>query len=119
MRDQSFAKDKARLAVAKAQSKLDLLRKFTKPKQIKELQIEVEKARSDELDKQAKWQHEKLKLAKLEEAVKKQSSASRPGEGVRPLLEHAISIAEEIKSKLDLAAKEREPSAAAPTRSST
>jgi hypothetical protein len=104
---------KARIAVAKLQSKLDLLRKFMKPKCIKAPQIEVEKARSDEQVKQAKWQHEKLKLEKLEQAVKKRSSASRPGEGMRPLLERAISIAEEIKSKLDLATKEREPKAAA------
>ena len=112
MRDAELRQSKARVAVAKAQSKLDVLRKFTKPKCVKELQIEVEKARWDERDREAKWQQEKLKLAKLEEAVKKQSSASRPGEGMRPLLERAISIAKEIKSKLVLAMKEREPSAA-------
>jgi hypothetical protein len=111
--ESELSEAKAGIALAKLQSKLDLLRKFTKPKRIKELHIEVEKARAIELAEQAQWEREKVKLAKLEQAVKKQSSASRPGEGMRPLLARAISIAEEIKSKLDLAAKEREPSAAA------
>ncbi len=104
---------KARIAVAKAQSKLDLLSKFTKARRIKEVQIAVEKDRATELAKQAQWEREKFKLAKLEEAVKRRGSAPRPSEGMRPLLERAIAIAEEIKSKLDLAVKEREPSAAA------
>ena len=104
---------RARMAVQEARSKLELLRKFTKAKRVTELQIAVAKERATELARQAQWEREKLKLVKLQEKVKKQDSASLPDEGVRSLLKHAISIVEELKSKLDLAAKDREPSEAA------
>jgi hypothetical protein len=106
---------KARMAVQEARSKLELLRKFTKAKRVTELQIAVAKERATELARQAQWEREKLKLAKLQEEAKKQDSASLPAEGVRSLLKRALSIVEELKSKLDLAAKDREPSEAART----
>jgi hypothetical protein len=104
---------KARMAVQKAQSKLDPLRNFTKPKCIKELQVEVEKARAAELASQARWEHEKMKLAKLEAAVKEQNGAPLPEQRAPSLLKRALSIAEELKAKLDLAAKDSEPNEAA------
>jgi hypothetical protein len=102
---------KARIAVAKLQSKLDLLPKFTKPKRIKELQIEVEEARATELTKQAQWEREKFKLAKLDEAVKKQSGKPS-NDRVQALLNRSLSIVDELKPKLERGAKDQEPSEA-------
>ncbi len=56
---------KARFALEQAESKLQVLIKYTREKTLKELRSEVEKGRSDELAKQATWELEKLKEAKL------------------------------------------------------
>ena len=50
---------KARFALEQAQSKRKVLVDYTKSKTIKELESEVEKARSDELAKEATWNLEK------------------------------------------------------------
>ena len=102
---------RARIAVAKPTSTLDLLLKFTKPKRIKELQIAVEKARATELTRQAQWEHEKFKLAKLEQAVKKQNGKPS-SDRVQALLNRSLSIVDELKPKLERAAKDQEPSEA-------
>ena len=46
-----------------------MLVEYTKDKTIKELESEVEKAHSDELAKQATWELEKAKEAKLEKQI--------------------------------------------------
>ncbi len=65
--EQSLSRE--RIALEQAQSKLKMLTQYTKPKTIKELESEVEKARSDELAKQATWELEKSKEAKLERQI--------------------------------------------------
>jgi hypothetical protein len=109
IRESEMSKAKARIAVAKARSKLDLLNKFTKPKRIKELQIEVEEARATELTKQAQWGHEKFKLAKLEDAVKNQNGKPS-NDRVQALLNRSLSLVDELKPKLERGAKDQEPS---------
>src|SRR5262249_6394839 len=52
-----------------AQSKKEVLEKYTKEKTIKELESEVKKATSDELAKQATWELEKGKEDKLEKQI--------------------------------------------------
>jgi hypothetical protein len=102
---------RAKLALETAHTQLDLLRKFARPKRVKELKSVVENARADELAKQALLELEKSKLAKLEAADKgpaRQTAEDR----VLALLDRAISIAEELKNKLDLASKAHEPSEA-------
>ena len=54
---------KAKFALEQAQTKKDVLEKYTKEKTIKELQAEVEKAKSDELAKKATYELEKSKEA--------------------------------------------------------
>jgi HlyD family secretion protein len=56
---------KARFALEQAQQKRRVLVDFTRAKTIKELQSEVEKARSDELAKQSTWALEDSKEKKL------------------------------------------------------
>ena len=56
-------------------------RKYTKDKTIKELKSEVEKAHSDELAKQATWELEKTKEAKLERQIKN-CKILAPGDGL-------------------------------------
>ncbi len=60
---------KARFALEQAQSKKKVLVEYTKAKTIKELQSEVEKARSDELAKKATWELEDSKEKKLEKQI--------------------------------------------------
>jgi HlyD family secretion protein len=50
-------------------AKREILENYTKPKTIKELKSEVEKAHSDELAKRATWELEKSKEQKLEKLI--------------------------------------------------
>ena len=58
-----------RMALELAQSKLELLKKYTGDKITKVLQIEVERKHSEELSRQAAWDLEKSKEAKLERQI--------------------------------------------------
>ncbi|HEX3450643.1 MAG TPA: efflux RND transporter periplasmic adaptor subunit, partial [Isosphaeraceae bacterium] len=58
-----------RMAFELATTKLELLQKYSQSKTIKSLQVEVERNRSDELAKRAKWKLEKSKEAKLERQI--------------------------------------------------
>ena len=59
------AMDRNRLSLEQMQSKLKKLNYYTKPKTLKELRNEVEKARSNELTKETTYQLEKMKEANL------------------------------------------------------
>jgi len=61
---------KSSFSLEQAKTKLNVLNKFTYSKTIKELESEVKKTRSDELAKQATWELEKAKEAKLEKQIK-------------------------------------------------
>ena len=61
---------KAQFTLEQAQSKKNVLVKYTREKTIKELESEVKKANSDELAKQATWELEKGKESKLETQIK-------------------------------------------------
>jgi len=70
---------KAVFALEQAQTKKKVLVDFTKPKTIKELRSEVEKARSNELAKKAAWLREKATEAELERLVgQPQVSSAKP-----------------------------------------
>jgi HlyD family secretion protein len=64
-----LALDRERRALELGMIKRDLLEKYTGPRTIKELNLNVERARSDELAKQATWEQEKAKQAKLERQI--------------------------------------------------
>ena len=98
----------ARIAIEKAQAKLDILIKYTKPRRIKELRAAVENARADELAKQGEWEHEKFELAKSQELAKNAPKGIE-SDPVQPLLNQAISSVEAIKKKIALAAQAQEP----------
>jgi hypothetical protein len=57
------------ILLEKAENKLHMLDGYTKPKTVKELRTEVEKDRSNELQKQAAWELEQNKEAKLERQI--------------------------------------------------
>jgi len=99
---------RVRLAFEKAKSKLDGLEKYVRPKRVKELKSAVEKARSDELALQARWKQEELKLAKLQKASNGQNRGPQ-GRQVLELLDQAISIADQLKTKFDQVEKDHEP----------
>ena len=60
---------KAQFALEQALSKKEVLVDYTRPKRIKELKGDVEKARSNELAKKAAWELEKSKESALEREV--------------------------------------------------
>ncbi len=66
---EELALKKARFALEQAQSKRKVLLDYTKGKTIKELESDVEKARSDELAKKATWELETGKEKKLERQI--------------------------------------------------
>ena len=66
--EQTVAREKA--TVERARTKREVLEKYTREKTIKELQSEVEKAKSDELIKQQAWELAKDTEAKLEQQIK-------------------------------------------------
>ena len=65
--EQTLLREKMTFDLAK--TKLEVLEKYGRSKTIKSLQMEVERNRSDELAKQAKWELEKSKQAKLERQI--------------------------------------------------
>ena len=65
--DQALRRE--RLSLENAQSKLNVLQNYTKEKTLKELNSEVQKARSDLLTKKLRWDLEKAKEAKLEKQI--------------------------------------------------
>ena len=58
--------EKAKYNLEQAESKKKLLAKYTGPKTIKSLQVDVDKARNDELDRKASWKREEAREAELE-----------------------------------------------------
>ena len=94
-----LAKRKAELELEHARTKLDLLRNYEKPKRLKDLRSEVEKARSIELSKEQTVQLEKTKLARM----KKEADGTRPPAKYQPilsLLDEAVRLDAEIHGRL-------------------
>jgi hypothetical protein len=61
--------NRAKRATAQLQRKLDLLTRYSIDKENRKLGQEVEKARSNELAKQAAWELQKAKEARLEKSI--------------------------------------------------
>jgi HlyD family secretion protein len=66
---EELALKRSNFVVEQAQTKHSVLEKYTRKKTVKELEAEVEKARSDELAKQSTYELEKSKEAKLERQI--------------------------------------------------
>src|SRR5262249_41283539 len=75
------ALQKAKFTFEQSQNKLTVLMKFTKEKETKSLEAEVEKARSDELAKKATHELEKTKEDKLKRQIEK-CVLRAPGDGL-------------------------------------
>jgi HlyD family secretion protein len=61
---------KAMFSLEQAQSKKDVLVKYTREKTIKELDSDVKKAHSDELTKEAAWEQERFREIELERELR-------------------------------------------------
>jgi len=77
--------NRERFSLEKAQSKLNVLQNYTKPKTSKELRTVVEKARSNEMASAQRFELENIKEAKLEKEISNCKIVA-PSEGV---LQHA------------------------------
>ena len=73
--------EKSKFTLEQAQTKKEVLEKYTKEKTTKELQAEVEKAKSDELAKNATYELEKSKEEKLARQIKNCILVA-PGDGL-------------------------------------
>jgi len=106
-----LSRRKAELELETAKSKLKVLQDYEKPKRLKELKSEVEKARSNELAKELTAQLEKSKLAR----IKKQAEGVKPPAKYQPilsLLAEAAQLDGELHGKLaKLEPKEDTPQA--------
>ena len=76
-----LAQDRANFELEQAQTKRDVLLKYTKDKTVKEKDSDVQKARADELSKQSTFELEKTKEAKLERQIKA-CVLKAPGDGI-------------------------------------
>ncbi len=76
-----FNLDKAKFTLEQAQTRMEVLLKYTKGKTLKELGAEVEKAKSDELAKKATLQLEQDKEAKLVKQIE-HCILNAPGDGL-------------------------------------
>jgi HlyD family secretion protein len=65
--EQALLREK--MAMESSQSRQELLEKYTRPKRLKALETDVEGKHSDELSKQATWDLNKTKEAKLERQI--------------------------------------------------
>jgi len=99
---------KAAFGIEQAQSELKVLLEYEKPKRIKELSSDVEKARSNELASKATWELEQGKLKKLEDPSRNQPRLTGEQQRMLALLERAIPIEEQLSAKLDQIEKDRE-----------
>jgi hypothetical protein len=106
--DSERREPKARRSLEEARAKLEMLEKYTRPRRVKELKCEVEKARAVELAMQARVEPERVKLNKLEAAAK---TKDRPihEQRVLTLLDGAIELEERLEARLDQVKNEAEP----------
>lgn len=93
--------DKRKLALEQAEAKKQSLLKFTQLARTKQLEADVKGAYSNELAKQATWELEKAKLARLQEGVKAPWPASSIGKRLLALLDRATPIEEQAHARLD------------------
>jgi HlyD family secretion protein len=61
--------EKAKFALEQANANKSALAQYTGPRRIKALQVDVDKAHKDELDKKAAWKREEAKEADLEREI--------------------------------------------------
>jgi len=107
---------KAEFAVEPAESKLTVLPEFKKVQRMKELRSHVERARSDELAKRATWSLEEGKLKAMQREIDGRVPGARDKRARPPLdrqtlglLDRAIPIQEQIRTKLEQLTKNGKP----------
>ena len=99
---------KRELANQQAESKLKILLEYTRSRRVKELQSELEKARSAELENRATWKLANSKAKRLEEAIKMHERSARERRAQDLLdrqalaaLDSAIPIEAQLRTKLE------------------
>jgi hypothetical protein len=106
VKDAENQRDQTKYRIADAQRKLKLLLKREKPRRVRERRGAVEQAHADELSKQANFQHETAGLQRSQEL----SKSLRPSDQERRalgLLDRAIPIEEQVRTRLKEVAGER------------
>ena len=90
---------RAMLPLEMAQSKLKILRDYTKEKTIKELKSGVEKAHSSELAAKAGWEVAQAELARIKTTLKSATAKASTGQ-LLSLLDRAFTLDEMIRAEL-------------------
>ena len=91
---------KARFMVEQAESKLKVLREYSIPVNSKHLTADVEKARSEELARKAKWELEQSKLLRMQQALSAPPRLTDQQKRMLTILDAAIPIEEQLSKKL-------------------
>ena len=94
-------KKKAAFVLERARSKLKVLLDYSRQKTEKDLNSEIEKARSDELVRRASWELEQSKLKKLQSPPRNQSRLDGDRKRILALLDQAIAVEEPLGAQLD------------------
>jgi hypothetical protein len=102
-------------------SKLKVLEEYTKPKRLKELRAQVEKARADELDKRVECELRQSHVKQIQESIKayrlpadQRRAREELDRRMRDSRDRAISIAEQLQTKLDQLTANSKPGDPAP-----
>jgi hypothetical protein len=103
-----------KFALEQAESKKEVLEKYTKSKTVKELNSEVEKTRSDELARQATWELENAKLTKVKRMTKR-SELAEVDQRILSLVQKAYPLQAAIEAKRDQLLKGGKPDPALET----
>ena len=100
--------ERARFSVEQMMQRLKILREYEKNRRVNELRSAVEKARSDELARNASMELEQGKLKRLDRPNPEPSAAQK---GALDLLGKALGIEGEIRDTLDRLARNGKPDA--------
>lgn len=98
----------SKYVLEQAESKKEVLVKYTRDKQTKELEFEVKKAHSEELAKQAAWERQKAKVEEIERNLKTPWLSSEQGKRLLALIDQAVPLAQKAHKRLDALAKAEE-----------
>jgi hypothetical protein len=101
---------KAALALEQAESNKRILVEYTRGKRLRELQSEVEKARSQELTKKAECELARAMNDKMGNEIKKHTPTENE-KGILFRLRQAFSIDEQVRTRLEQFAKNAKPDA--------
>ena len=101
----------SKYVLEQAESKKEVLVKYTREKRTKELEADAKKAHAEELSKQAAWELQKAKVEAMERDLRSPWPTSDQGKRLLALIDQAVPLDQEAHEWLDSLAKADKPEA--------